>query len=557
MANYKVVYRKDLDKDRGAMLWEPGCPVLVETIQISRDTDSGTAFLQLKVQNVTGKIVNEITLDGNVTYSTEPAEAIRIQQLDCNLGSGKSIALKPKQLTHGDVDGIEIDVSVVKGPELSWKSSDESLPIPFPKPLKLDDKALEERAKLVSKKAASSAPVEGSGWWICGCGQINVGTDKCLACGAKYADSVRIQDEALLHESADNRTYQAAANNQSLETIDSLKSAEELFESLGSYRDAAQRASECAEKINAIAYERAVGEREKHTAESLTAAEREFETLGDYRDSADQAATCRKELENLRAAAALKKKKASKAVVLICSAIVILAIAGIVLWNVVINPMTNYSSAMKLYEQGDYESAYSAFTELGSYSDSENMAKESEYAYAIELYEQGDYKSAYAAFTELGGYSDSENMAKESEYAYAIELYEQGDYKSAYAAFTELGSYNDSETMAKESLEKDPNIYYTSQFSITDVSSTGIAVDCVSPDTLMKPGAKLTISYRYKLLTDNVPDKRGAYSTFKDSVTYTVPENENGASTFTISIDKNYPYDIEIESAEVTGYTPA
>jgi hypothetical protein len=230
VANYKVIYRKSLDKDRGAMLWEPGCPVLVEAIQISRDTNSGNAFLQLKIQNVSPATIEEVTLGVTVSYTAEAPEALRIQQLDCNLESGKSLALKPKQLTHGDVDGIEIDVSVVKGLELSWKSSGEPLPIPFPKLLKLDDKALQERARLVSKQAASSAPVEGDGWWVCGCGQINVGTDKCLACEAKYADSVRIQNEAMLHESVDNRTYQTAANNQSLESIDSLKSAEKLLE---------------------------------------------------------------------------------------------------------------------------------------------------------------------------------------------------------------------------------------------------------------------------------------------------------------------------------------
>jgi TolA-binding protein len=369
MANYKVVFHKDLEKDRGSMSWEPWCPVLVEAVQVSRDTDSGNAFLQLKIQNVSTKTVDEVTLGVTVSYSAEPEERVRVQQLDCALAPGKSLALKPKLLAHGDVAGVSVAAGAVKGSEISWESAGTLVAIPFPKPLRLDEKALAERARLVSDRAANAASVEGDGWWICGCGQVNVGSGKCLSCGAKLSDSLQYQDEATLHESADDLAYRNAAKSESEGTLASLRSAKSGFESLGGYRDAAKRTAECSEKIDELTYEAAVADRAKRTELSLAGAIEAFESLGGYRDSSDQAAESKIELD------ALKKKKIRIAVVIGIVAVIAVA-AYAVLEDTVIRPMQSYNSAMELYEQGDYESAYAAFTDLGDYKNSQTLANE-------------------------------------------------------------------------------------------------------------------------------------------------------------------------------------
>ena len=41
MANFKVVFRSDNQGADTSPGWEPGCPLLVNAVQVSRNTDTG------------------------------------------------------------------------------------------------------------------------------------------------------------------------------------------------------------------------------------------------------------------------------------------------------------------------------------------------------------------------------------------------------------------------------------------------------------------------------------------------------------------------------------
>ncbi len=162
----------------------------------------------------------------------------------------------------------------------------------------------------------------------------------------------------------------------------------------------------------------------------------------------------------------------------------------------------DYQSALDYMEKENYKKAKEIFTELGSYSDSQDQLKECSYqlgiqsfkakryqaaldmlgtvasykdastlmgickdalssaAYeaAVELYCSGEYDKASEAFSALGNYANAKEMAqytagdakKPGQYAEAVELYCSGDYEAAKEAFTALGDYANSAQMVKE-----------------------------------------------------------------------------------------------------------
>jgi tetratricopeptide (TPR) repeat protein len=376
MANYKVVFRADLEDNRSLLTWEPGCPALVEVVQVSRNTDTSETYLQIKVQNVCNKIVDEITVEATVVYKTEPEQKIRIQELDCSLRPGASQALKPVKLAYGDVSEASVAILSVAGESIEWETVGETEPVPEPAELPISETAMAERVRLLKEKdiptkAAKKLPVATDEWWVCGCGQITVGNRKCLACGSDLEDLLGLQDEEQLLDS----TYKRAVELQTKDMVDSLKSAKKAFESLGGYRDSFQRAIECAERINALIYEKAVADRAEHTEKSLAEAIEAFESVGSYRDSAKLAATSRTELNALKNENLIKKKKGIKKIAIIGTAAAVVII-GITLWITVIGPMTSYSQAMTLLNQGEYKEAQRAFSDLGNYKDSKSLSEE-------------------------------------------------------------------------------------------------------------------------------------------------------------------------------------
>jgi hypothetical protein len=394
MANYKVVFRADLEDNRGSMTWEPGCPVLVEAVQVSRNTDTSEAYLQIKVQNVYGRTVDEITAEATVVYKTEPEQTIRIQELDCALRPGASQALKPVKLAHGDASDASVAILSVAGQSIEWETGGEAEPVPEPAELPISETAMAERVRLLKEKdipakAAKKLPVATGDWWVCGCGQITVGNRKCLACGSNLADLLGLQDEEQLLDSI----YERAAAQQAEGTADSLKAAREAFASLGEYRDSSQRAAECIEKRQEVLYENAVTDFETNTQDSLEKAVFVFHTLGDYRDSADKVAACRTRLNEIQAANKATRSKKHKRIAILAIIATIIVLAAAFAWYNLVTLPGMYADAMELYEQGEYESAYIEFEKLGSYRDSK------------QLMEECDYSDAYTEFkvTEVNG----------------------------------------------------------------------------------------------------------------------------------------------------------
>ena len=99
-----------------------------------------------------------------------------------------------------------------------------------------------------------------------------------------------------------------------------------------------------------------------------------------------------------------KKKKLGKILLISLGAVVALALLTIF----VIIPEINYNDAYTQFNNGNYESAYYDFLNLGDYKDSSDMAMESKYLWANSCQEAKQYDRAYHLFVELGDYKQSE-----------------------------------------------------------------------------------------------------------------------------------------------------
>ena len=94
-----------------------------------------------------------------------------------------------------------------------------------------------------------------------------------------------------------------------------------------------------------------------------------------------------------------------------------------------------YSEALALMDTGRYDEAVSAFTLLGSYSDSATQVNECSYRKAGALAGSGSYDEAIALYNALGNYRDSQALAVQ---ARADQLYDGGDLAGAYDIYATL-----------------------------------------------------------------------------------------------------------------------
>lgn len=104
----------------------------------------------------------------------------------------------------------------------------------------------------------------------------------------------------------------------------------------------------------------------------------------------------------------------------------------------------DYSSAEKLFRDGQYGRAAEAFEALGDYQDSAAMAKACRYEEARELMSGGDYARAITLFQALGRYQDCDDQIRECNYQLACSDLAKVRLDEAAERFTALGSYRDS-----------------------------------------------------------------------------------------------------------------
>ncbi len=255
MADYKVVYRA-ADED---VPWEPGCPVALTAVQVSRNTETSEAWLQVKARNVSAASVASVYADLRVEYADGSAEEMPVEYLDADIDAGGELALKPRRLPRGDVASCALTIKRVDAGDVTWASTAEPEPMPKRETLALSPRAAEQRARNLGTDKASPAATgkvrDHGDWWVCACGQVNVGRDSCWSCAFPKNGLLANEDEAALLADADKyekELFDKAVELQDQGTVASLTEAIDKFNSLGDYQDAEERLATSKEKLSKL-----------------------------------------------------------------------------------------------------------------------------------------------------------------------------------------------------------------------------------------------------------------------------------------------------------------
>lgn len=220
MAKYKVILRQDATtSEHNSLLWEAGCPLFIEAIQVSRNTESGQAFLQVKVKNITATPIRSFDLGVNVSFEQNREQNVQINMLDADIMPGASKALSPIELTQGDVVGLRYKTLEVKTDDSLWQSQKDPEILPELTSLGLDDALSQERYKLLLEYGAKisheqrtqnphmedKAHIEQNDWWICICGHPNVESDTCAGCNVSKEQIRQTESKEFLERAIEQR----------------------------------------------------------------------------------------------------------------------------------------------------------------------------------------------------------------------------------------------------------------------------------------------------------------------------------------------------------------
>jgi len=303
-----------------------------------------------------------------------------------------------------------------------------------------------------------------------------------------------------------------------IENSGDLVAAKAAFLAMGEYKDSADMAQECQNKIdyNAAKVKMDAGDYEQ--------ARDAFVALGEFGDSKAMAEHCR---------------------------------------NII-----DYNAAKAFMDAGDNAKAMDAFSKLGSFQNSAKLATECknrlDYDAANKLLADKNYVDAMRAYKKLGGYSDAADKAIECQqnidYIAADQSYKSGFFYTAYSMFSTLGKYGDAEARAKKCIQSAPKsaeLYHNPNFakklSLTIKNkgkSVGLCARIYSDDNdlvsfvYVAPGKKVKI----KLQKGDYTVKLGWGAKWFGTKEYFGEDAfygwGNDAMSFTISSGYYYTYDI-------------
>lgn len=432
MGNYKVVFRDDGSGDSSLLKWEPGCPAMVTVVQVARNVDTSEAYLQIKIENLSADTLNSISGIAHVDYDDGSRGYVPFSELDLDLPQCEQGALKATELPRGDVESVFIKLLQIDSQQGKWHSTGEPAEAPEREPLLLSEKAMTERGHRQEELHIDSRITGGKaqfhrGWWVCACGCINVGRETCRRCKCHKDLLSDLQDEESLCKSADIRSQNIYDRADSLiargESVENLKKAKRLFESIPGWKDSVQRVEECSEKL-----------------------------------------------------AVLEPKSAKKRKLLLCLAMV--ATVLLVFFLTAGRPMATkaitglqkeirYREAVSLYEGGNFRKAYGEFKAIRSYSDSADLEAKAANALAEDYVKDGDADQAIEWFKN----ADNATGAYEVEYGYVKEHYDSSDPKTKeyLDELVEVG-YRDASELYSDLYKPDVRILVNSDEGDTETS---------------------------------------------------------------------------------------
>ena len=222
MSGFKVVYRIDPTDDTPEITWEEGCPLLLDALQIARNTDTGEAYVQTRFLNISGEKINSFKVTITVVYGDGSEENLCLNPLDADIFSGMTYSARPVVLSAGDAIAARVKVEIVCRDSGQWVSHLPLSKVRKPCALSLSSTTLEERVRELrelgckdSRKASLYSIERNDGWTLCPCGQVNVGTKHCVSCGLDLSTySSALEDLKTLSQKGADRKEREEAERQ-------------------------------------------------------------------------------------------------------------------------------------------------------------------------------------------------------------------------------------------------------------------------------------------------------------------------------------------------------
>ena len=335
----------------------------------------------------------------------------------------------------------------------------------------------------------------------------------------KNSNELIAQCDEKINEINYQKAIRILKNNSS--KSNDLLNAKSIFTQLGSYKDSNELTEKCDEAIaevplkeiyqqsdNLISeakslYDTSIKENIVKAISKLEQAEKSFTKLNKYRNSIEKATECRTkiqtyqgkigELDELNKKAEQAKKHRNK-IIVICASISIIVIATITLTVNFIIPSIKYNNAVAMLENGQYDEAITAFTDLGNYKDSINKITETQnaktefernqkYDSANKLFEEKKYDEAAAIFEGLGDYKDSSEM---KEYSLGFSSFEQENYSKALYYYENILDFKNSQEMSNECRYILGNSYLKNELYSSAINYFTKIADYKDADNLLK-----------------------------------------------------------------------
>ena len=388
-------------------LYLEGSPVLIEAGALQKDIVDDRVLVQVKIRNISNKkiVACKVCIWAYEPSGTEIEGIGSFPYLDIAVKQGQDFGTKtPIYLPDNTTRKFDVAViEVVFDDDTVW--SDEpaewvSLPAQNRITDVLDDYELAKQYGLEAGDNSSYYPDLTMGLFLCTCGGVNIGGEnsRCYKCGRTYSDLIKILDIEDLTKRRDERVKYEEEKRRLEREREEKKKAEAA-------KIAAQRKAE-----------------EERIAEKI------------------------------RKQKLLEEQKRER-ILRIVVPIAILILIFILLYPGVIRPSihnySNYKTAVELLENGEYDEANHIFRGLGTYRDSELMAKEAIYKKAESYLEAKKYDEATELFRSDTTYKDSAELAKEAQYQKADDFYAQGNYEEAINIWKNNSTYSDSEERIK------------------------------------------------------------------------------------------------------------
>lgn len=420
-------------------LYTPGSPLLLEAGALLVDHYSGQMLAQLKFKNIASRPIQRLKLRvrmlGALSEPLGKPVEFTYPQLnvprDGEFGRTTAIVLPDQNVRSFTVEVLELsfdDGETWTPGNAPWRPL--TPPEPLAQGLGGEELAVQYRTQYGPDCAWTLR--EQADLWTCVCGAINrLEEDKCHSC-RRSREALREVNLTNLRADCDKRLEQ----ERELETEEKtesglrrrkwLKAACILIPLLILAAGLLLRVPKTLAQHRDYAAALALVE-----AERFDEAEAAFQALGDYGDSALQ---LKKNIPYRRAQQILRLADAGD--------VEQLSLIGKNSGDLDEDTYGPYA-AQALY----YRAAVDAFTALGSYQDSRQMARQcaaslndcrekklrDDYDQAAALLAEGSYCRAAAAFTALGDFDDSADQAKEALYQKALALYAfTEDYSARY-----------------------------------------------------------------------------------------------------------------------------